>query len=251
MDLDQYFHRAAIADRGISVVVPCYNQADELAAVVARVTDALDRLERGHELILVNNGSLDATGALADRLAAANRRIRAVHHARRVGYGAAVRSGLQAAKYPLIFQTDGGCAAGEIDRFLAVIDQADIVCGRRVGRGGSLRQRVMGWLYRWCVRIVFAVAVHDVDCGARLYRRVALRRIPIQSAGRFAQTEILAKATFMGMLIDEVPVSDRCGARPPGDAWGIWRDALRVFMRPQFVADAPPPKRSASAAPLA
>lgn len=251
MDVDEYFRRDPIADRGISVVLPAHNDADCLEAAVAGATDAMNRLERGHEIIVVDDGSTDNTGDIARQLGNANKRIRLVQHNNHQGHGAALRSAFHAAKYPLVLQLPPGDYPfmSQIERLLGAIDKVDIVCGYREVHRRSPAERVADWFRMRVVRSVFAVHVRDVDCGFRLFRRAMLRRIPIQSNGRFADTEILAKANFMNMLVDEVPVSDR----PPGCRTGAGvrerfgqtlRDAGRVFWRPQFTSDAGNSNRS-------
>jgi glycosyltransferase involved in cell wall biosynthesis len=251
MNMDEYFRRDPISDRGISVVVPAYNDANCLEAAVASVMDAMNRLERGHEIIVVDDGSTDSTGEIARQLGTATKRIRLIQHNYHQGHGAALRSAFHTAKYPLVLQLAPSDYRfmSEIERLLDAIDKVDIVCGYREVRPRSLVERVADWFRARVVRSVFAVHVRDADCGIRLFRRAVLRRIPIQSNGRFADTEILAKANFMNVLVDEVPVSDR----PPGSRVGrgmrepfgqTLREACRVFWRPQFTTDAGNSNRS-------
>jgi glycosyltransferase involved in cell wall biosynthesis len=240
MDLQKLWQREPIADRGISVVIPAYNEAEGLEAVVTSVSVVLEKLGRGHEVIVVNDGSTDATAETTERLIASNKRVRVVHHDAREGYGAALRSGFHVAKYPLVLQLDGDNQydPAEIDRLLGAIDRVDIVCGHREMPPKDLRGFGY-WFYRWVLRVVFAVRVRDVNCGFRLFRRSALRRIPIQSDGRFANAEVLAKATFMNLLIGEAVVSYRertatTTVRPDEGHRDLLRDASHVFRRPQF-----------------
>ncbi len=239
MDIDQFLHREPISDRGISVVIATSNDGGTIEAAISSVTQFLDRMGRGHEIVVVDDGSTDATVKIATQLAASNRRIRVVQHDTPLGHGAALRAGFAAANYPLVLQLDGGGQfdAADIERLLGAIDQVDVVCGYREAAAGNPRNHLASVLYRWLLRWVFAVQVRDVDCGFRLFRRAALRRIPIQSNGRFAVAEILAKATFMNMLVGEVPVNFRprtTGGFPAEPRGQTLRDAVVVFRRPQF-----------------
>jgi glycosyltransferase involved in cell wall biosynthesis len=254
MDIDAYLRRDPIADRGISIVMPAWNEAENLELAVTNASEAMERLGRGHEIIVVDDGSTDATAEVAARVAASNRRFRLVRHDSRRGYGAALRSGFHEAKYPLVMQidADGQYDASDVTRLLAAIDQVDIVCGVRERSLRSLGGRLGYWLYRRFVRAVFGGHVRDVDCGFRLYRRAALRRIPIQSTGRFANAEILAKATFISLLVGEAPVSFRaraagCGVRPRESLGQVLREAGVVFRRPQWHDAAVMPARGCEA----
>ena len=240
VDLEKMLHREPIADRGISVVIPAHNEAANIDAVVGGISAAFDRMGRGHEIIVVNDGSTDSTGELVEKLAGSNKRVRVIQHSKREGYGAALRSGFQAAKYPLVLQLDGDNQydSAEVERLLGAINRTDIVCGYRETPPPEQR-RLGNWFYRWVLRVVLAVHVRDVDCGFRLFRRAALRRIPIQSNGQFANAEILAKASFMNMLVTEVGVT--CRPRSVGhvaqtreDRRHVLREAAHVFRRPQF-----------------
>ena len=239
IDLEKALHREPIADRGISVVIPVRNRAGSLESLVTAISQKLEQTSRGHELIVVDDGSTDDTSAIAEQMASSNRRVRVVRHDRPEGFGSALRRGFMLAKYPLVLQVDDGHDdIGDIDRLLEGIDHVDVVCGvrRRVPQGWS---RLSYWLYRRCGQLIFGVRVRDVDCGFRLFRRAALRRIPIQSISRFANVEILAKATFMNMLIGEAPLADVPTPANPSSGFedttgDLCKDAVRLFRRPQF-----------------
>jgi len=226
--------RPPIATAPLSVVLVACNAAADLEAVVVAWVAQLDALARPWEIILVDDGSTDDTPMRADILAARYGRLRVVHHATRLGFGAALRSGIAAAQYPLLAYTtcDGQYQPAELKRFLELIDKVDLVAGCRVwlpvprpvrwlGRLWRIFVRVIFgisleplpcWLgdrgqgKRWLARWIFGVRVHDVDCAFRLARRSIFARLPIQSNGPFAQVEILAKANFLGCWMAEVPV---------------------------------------------
>ncbi len=257
MDLETLLHRDPISDRGISVVMPVRNVAAHLESAVSEITATLEHLSRGHEIVLVNDGSTDATSEVTEKLMTSNRRIRIVQHAACEGHGAALRSGFSVAKYPLVLQLDCNSEfdSADLSRFLEAIDHLDIVCGFRPSPSRETG-RLRTWLYRKILRMVFAVQVRDVDCETRLYRRAALRRIPVQSSGLFANAEILAKATFMNMLIGEVSVGDKARRLAAGvvsreSSGHLLREAAHVFRKPRFCtssreSDQPEPSSNAA-----
>jgi glycosyltransferase involved in cell wall biosynthesis len=240
LELEKLLKRDPISDRGTSVVIPAFNQSENTGEVVRGVAAALEPLGRGYEVIVVNDGSSDGTGAVAEQLASENRRVRTVSHASHLGYGAALQTGFRHAKYPLVLQLDADNQFDPCDvlKMYKEIDLVDVVCGYRERlpeNAASFRY----WFYRFVLRMVFAVGVRDVDCGFRLFRRTALRRIPIQSSGRFANAELLAKATFMNLLIGEVPVQTRSGTtiraeHDLGNDRSVLREAAHLFRHPQF-----------------
>ena len=91
----------------VSLFLPCYNEADNVARTARQALDVLGRLGADFEVIIVDDGSTDATGEIADSLAAENDRVKVIHHRRNRGYGAALQSGFKAAQKELVFYTDG------------------------------------------------------------------------------------------------------------------------------------------------
>src|SRR5208337_1602761 len=108
---------------GLSVFLPCHNEADNLTRVIDNLRAELERFASTYEIIIVDDGSRDRTGEIADRLATSDPRIRAVHHPLNRGYGGAVISGLRAATLPwvLLCDGDGQFEAAEIGRFLPMV----------------------------------------------------------------------------------------------------------------------------------
>ena len=126
----------------LSYFFPAHDEAENIEALVAEALVELPALAERFEIICVDDGSTDGTGAIADRLAAAHPDVvRVVHHAANQGYGAAVRSGLRAARYPLICFTDGDrqFRVADLGRLLARLDEPSVRGDR--GRGGRLSHR--------------------------------------------------------------------------------------------------------------
>jgi glycosyltransferase involved in cell wall biosynthesis len=227
--------RDPISDRGISVILPVHNEAETLSEAIARISGLLDEKSRGYEIIIVNDGSADQTGTHAEQFATENKHIHLLAHSRRLGAGAALRTGFRAAKYPLVLQLDRPRQFDHevFKRLIQGIDEVDMVCGYRQRQSGSgFPWRY--WLYRTLLRLVFGVHIRDVDSGIRLYRRAALRRITIQSDGHLAGAEIIAKATLMNMLIGEVAI----GLAPINYdvSEPVFDEAVQLFRHPQFRA---------------
>jgi glycosyltransferase involved in cell wall biosynthesis len=259
--------RAPIATQPISLVLVAHNAAVDLEVVLRAWSSFLDSLTRTNEIILVNDGSTDETAMLADMLASRSSRLRIIHHASRQGFGAALRSGIPSAQYPLLVYStcDRQYNPNDLKRHLELIDKVDLVVGYRnwlqmprlLRSLGSLYRglvRVLlgipleplpcwlgesGQLKRWLARWAFGVRVLDVECALRLFRRSIFTRIPIQSHGPFVQVEILAKANFLGCWMAEAPVSYQPPQSPgvqefakPTDSF--LAEAYRVFNDPYF-----------------
>ncbi len=162
-------------------------------AVLAGVTDQ-------YEVIVVNDGSRDSTGAVADRLAATNPHVRAVHHPENRGYGCAVRSGLAAARYPLVVLADGDNQfdLGELAVLFRGLGTSDIVSGYRITRHDPALRPLYAFMYN-------RVARH---CGFKVFRRALVERLlpELRSTGALINVEILARARQRGARVTEVGV---------------------------------------------
>jgi len=212
----------------ISVFLPCYNEEGNVRRVVGEALAFLPTVSDDFEVVVVDDGSGDATGRIADELASGDGRVRVVHHERNRGYGAALRSGFAAARKELVFFTDGD---GQFDisqlaGLLPLIADHDIVAGWRRRRQDNLLRRLNGWLWGLLVRLVLGVRSRDVDGAFKLFRRRVVESMELKSTGAMISAEILARAARAGRRYVEVPVEHR--PRQAGSQTGA---NLRVILR--------------------
>jgi glycosyltransferase involved in cell wall biosynthesis len=206
----------------LSLVLPAHNEAANLEPVVREALAVLPHVFRDYEVLIVDDGSRDATGAIADRLAAevADGRVRVVHHPRNRGYGAALASGFAAARGDLLMfmDADRQFAIGEVAQLAPFVRSHDIVAGYRRRRRDPLRRVVLGASFNVLVKVLFGVRLHDIDCGFKLFRADLLRGMRLESPGALINTEIHAKANRRGARVKEVGVSHF--PRPAGEQSG-------------------------------
>jgi glycosyltransferase involved in cell wall biosynthesis len=187
-----------IVDRPqISVVLPAYNEEDNLEKVVDLAVEVMDSLVETFEVIVVDDGSTDATAEVGRALADRNGgRVRLLRHLTNLGYGAALRTGFGRARGELIFYTDSDNQfdIAELEHFLPLIAEYDVVVGFRVYRYDPVLRSMLSWIYNRMVRILFRVRVRDVDCSFKLFRREVLEKITIETDDFFVDTELVAKA---------------------------------------------------------
>jgi glycosyltransferase involved in cell wall biosynthesis len=211
----------------LSWFFPAHNEEANLRPLVEEAMEVLPRIAGAWEIIVVDDGSRDATPSIADALAAANPGIvRVVHHRTNLGYGAALRSGLRAARHDLVAFTDGDrqfrvADLARLTARLAETDRPDVVVGYRIRRADPLVRTVYARLYRLANRIFFGLRVRDVDCACKLFRRDALAGLRVESGGAFFSAELLIKLRESGRTVVEVGVphyprtaGSATGARP-------------------------------------
>lgn len=189
----------------ISIFFPCYNEQDNVAKVAEQAIQVLDALRADYEIIVVDDGSSDNTAAVADRVAAANRRVRVIRHPQNRGYGAALQSGFRAATKELVFYTDGDAQFDlkELPPLLPLMKEYDIVSCYRMDRKDTALRRLNGWLWTKMNGLLFSLNVRDIDCAFKLYKRAIFDNIKMESQGALIATEILARAVRKGYTVTQ------------------------------------------------
>jgi len=222
-------------DIRISIVLPAYNEEENIETAIAEATAASERLVADHEILIVDDGSTDSTAARVRRLAAANPRIRLVEHDRNRGYGEALRSGFLASRLDFVFFTDADLQfdMDELERFVPYAGTVDVVAGYRINRQDKLIRRINAHAWNWLVRVLFYVPVRDIDCAFKLFERGILTEVDIESVGAMVNTELMVKLGRSGASMVEVGVHHR--PRRAGEARGasVWviATALREILR--------------------
>ena len=194
---------------GITVFFPAFNDEATIARMVADALALLPTVTDDYEVIVVDDGSTDGTGALADALAGTSRHVTVVHHPHNRGYGAALASGFGHATKDLVFYTDGDGQydVRELPALLAAMSEAvDVVNGYQRRRADAVSRVVLGAIYKRLARGLFGLPIRDVDCDFRLLRRGALRGIDLGSESGVVCTELVYKLHRAGCRFAEVEV---------------------------------------------
>ncbi len=229
----------------LSYFFPAHNEEANLRGLVDEALETLPGLAEIFEIVIVDDGSRDATGAIADELVAQHPGVvRAVHHPTNLGYGAALLSGFRAARHDLVAFTDGDrqfrvADLARLTERLAAADRPDVVVGYRIKRADPLVRTLYARIYRFANLVWFGLRVRDVDCACKLFRRAALADVAIESGGAFFSAELLIKLRAAGRTIVEVGVPHH--PRTAGSATGanprvvfravrdFWRLRLRMW----------------------
>jgi len=187
----------------ISVFFPCYNEQDNITRTVEQALGVLEKLNIDFEIIIVDDGSSDCTGRIAEEIAGRNSRVKIVHHQRNLGYGAALKSGFKAATKELVFYTDGDGQfdISELPPLLPLMKQYDIVSCYRLNRQDNLLRKINGWSWTKLTCLLFGMKIKDIDCAFKLYKRGIFDNIKLSSSGALIDAEILARAVRKGCRI--------------------------------------------------
>lgn len=216
----------------LSVFFPTYNEELSIAKTVKNASEVLQKIAKDWEIIIINDGSTDTTGNIAEKLTEKDSRIKVVNHDKNRGYGAAFKSGFYSAKYSWIAFTDsdGQFDFSEITNFIRKQEEtnADLVIGYYKKRQVSKYKIITSRMWELTVFLLFGLHVKDIDCGFKMVSKKVIDKLSnLESErGAFISSEFLIKAKKAGFKIVETPVTHR--PRPAGKGTG--RD-LKVIVK--------------------
>jgi glycosyltransferase involved in cell wall biosynthesis len=193
----------------LSVFFPAYNDSATIASLVIAAVQTASRLTADFEVLIINDGSRDATAEIAEELARLYPQVRVVHHEHNRGYGGALQSGFRSATKDAVFYTDGDAQYDprEMAQLWERMDcDVDLVNGYKISRSDPLHRILIGRIYHHTVKRLFGLTVRDVDCDFRLMRRSIFDRVRLEKTSGVICLEMMKKIQDAGFRIAEVPV---------------------------------------------
>jgi glycosyltransferase involved in cell wall biosynthesis len=232
----------------LSVVLPAYNEEANIERVIRQVTAYLDPSGIDYEVVPVNDGSRDRTAEILGGLEQALPRVRPQHHPQNRGYGAALRTGFDAAvkRYVFYMDGDGQFDIADLARLLPLASEDVIVTGFRIERRDPLIRRLNAKLFGgWLVRILLGVYVQDLNCAFKLIPKKVFRTITLESTGALINAELYGRAIRAGFGIREVGVhhySREAGVQTGAHLGVILRAFYDLFRLRQQIINTQPKK---------
>jgi glycosyltransferase involved in cell wall biosynthesis len=193
----------------LSVFFPAYNEQDSIGKLTETIVHVLQEVGCEYEVIIINDGSSDRTGEVADELARRHPRVRVIHHEKNRGYGAALKTGFTRAKNDYIVYTDGDGQFDirELKKFVALVGHSELVVGFRIRKRYTLYRNITSFAYNLVLQILFYLQYRDVDCAFKLVPKSLIDRINIESVRFFVDAELLIKAQRLGYSVTEIGVN--------------------------------------------
>jgi hypothetical protein len=215
----------------LSLCLPAYNEEANIEDTLDGACAILPAFVQRFEVVVVDDGSRDRTAEVVSRYAAVRPEVRLVRHEQNRGYGAAVSTGLRAARGDLVAFTDadGQFSLLDLPGFLTRILDHDVVIGYRYSRADPWHRNLNAWGWNRLVRLFLGVRVRDLDCAFKVFRREVVDGLKLTATGAAINAEILAQCVHGGLRICEVPVSHypRCNGAPTGAALRVIGRAFR------------------------
>jgi dTDP-L-rhamnose 4-epimerase len=227
------------AEEGLSVIVPAYNEAGNLESILRALLAELPAVTREFEVVVVNDGSRDGTGPIADRLAAEDERIRVVHHPFNIGFGGAQKSGFRAARldWVVVVPADHQFDVRDLARFWERRRDCDLVASVRADRHDSLGRKAISAGFNAFMRSVLGIPLRDVN-WVKMWRRTLFDSIQVELRGFGVDAEIVAKARALGYRMAEIEVPHyprTWGTSSTLRAGVIWRTARELLAIPAML----------------
>jgi len=226
---------------GVSVVVPCYDEELAVAETVRRIEAALDDVPHASELIVVDDGSRDGSSAILAECRLRWERVRVIAHENNRGYGAALKSGISAARYDriVIADADGTYPLERIPELIDRLDRVDMVVGSRTGAKVETPwvRRPAKWALLRYGCLMSGADIEDINSGLRAVRLETLRRFwPLLPDTFSFTTTITLSCHLEGLAVEYVPIDyfrrvGRSSLRPIQDTWRIFRQVFRTVRR--------------------
>ena len=192
----------------VSLFFPVYRDESTTAVMITKALRFLSSVGDEYEVIVVDDGSPDRSGAIADDLARQHPNVRVIHHPRNLGYGAAIRTGLAASRFEYVCFTDGDDQY-EIEDFrklLRLREHYDLIITFRYKKIYSSTRIFVSWVYNMLLRFMFRTRFRDVSTGLRMVRRSLIDEIPLESNSPFIGAELAIKAMVAGYRVGEVGI---------------------------------------------
>jgi len=195
----------------VTIVFPMYNEEAYILRAVHAAREILAEVTPDYEIVIVDDCSTDKTPAIADELAASDARVKVVHNERNRKLGGTLRAGYAVATKDLVLYTDADLPFDlqELGRAVRLLEyqQADVLSAYRFDRTSEgLLRTVYSFFYNSLIRVLFGLAIKDVNFSFKLFRRSLLQKLALKSEGSFIDAEFLVRARNAGASIIQIGV---------------------------------------------
>lgn len=197
-------------DLSISAFFPCYNDGGTIASMVVGALITLDSITKDYEVIVIDDGSTDASREILQKLAWDYPRVKVIYHPENRGYGGALRSGFSTATKDFIFYTDGDAQydVRELKQLVSALNHnVDVVQGYKTKRLDLLHRVIIGKIYQYTMKLIFGLQIRDVDCDFRLIRRKVFDKVRLEEDSGVICLEMVKKIQDANFRFVEVPVN--------------------------------------------
>lgn len=219
----------------VSFFCPAYNDEKNLPILIPRVHSFLKEIADIFEIIIIEDGSPDKTGAVADNLSKNLSNVRVIHHAKNLGYGATLHEGFSEAKYDYVMYTDGDNQYDirEFMPYIGLLSDHDILSGYVTKKALTIPRRIQSFAFNSLVRILFSISLKDINCSMKIYKRKVLESMQVKSRSAFIDAEMLIRAARAGNTVAQFPVTHfpRINGAASGSKWPVVYGTIKDMIK--------------------
>lgn len=226
--------------KGISFFCPAYYDGENISHVVRKASEVFSELCEDYEIVVINDGSPDNTGAVLERLALVYDKLRVISHPRNLGYAAALKAGFKnAIKFDFILFTDGDNQydVGYFRDMVCHMEDYDAIITYRTENGNSFARRLISWVFNRTLNVMFGEPFRDLSSAFRLAKKSAIQSIEFRSQSIFLPVELMLKLQKKKFKIKEIPIrtKKRCHGRSssllPRNFAGAIADMIKIRIK--------------------
>ena len=194
--------------KSISLMFPLYNDKNTVELMIKKSSNILKKLKRKYEIIIVDDGCPQNSGKLAEKIAKKFLNVRIFFHKKNLGYGAALKTGLQKCKNDWIFMVDGDAEydVNDLPRLFRATKNCDLVITYRYKKKYNTYRIIISWVYNAILRLIFNIKFRDISTGSRLVSKKLIRRIKLKSNSPFMGAELAIKTELSGYKVGEIGI---------------------------------------------
>ncbi len=194
--------------KSISLMFPLYKDKNTVELMIKKSSKVLKKLKRKYEIIIVDDGCPQNSGRLAEKIAKKYSNIKVFFHKKNLGYGAALKTGLQKCKNNWIFMIDGDAEydVKDLPRLLKASKNSDLVITYRYKKKYGTYRIIISWVYNVILRLIFNIKFKDISTGSRLVSKKLIKRVKLKSNSPFVGAELAIKAGLAGYRVGEIGI---------------------------------------------
>ncbi|MFZ2621023.1 MAG: glycosyltransferase family 2 protein [Minisyncoccia bacterium] len=221
-----------------SFFCPAYTDVGNLPDLIPVVVNFLQRNTEKFEITIIDDGSTDGTGKVADELAQKYPNIKVIHHARNMGYNATLKEGFEKAKYDYVMYTDGDNQYDvmEFEPYLYLLQDNDVITGFATKKAVNTFRRFQSFVHNTLINVLFGTHFSDINCSMKIFKKPVLGRIKINcnQFGAFIDAELILKSKKLGFKVAQFPVthyarkSGIASGSKPKMIWNTFTDMIKL-----------------------
>tara|TARA_B110000211_G_scaffold219212_1_gene264794 strand:- start:203 stop:910 length:708 start_codon:yes stop_codon:yes gene_type:complete len=194
--------------KSISLMFPVFRDKRTVKKMIIQSLRVLKTVARKYEIIIVDDGCPEKSGIIAKKIAKNIANIKVFFHKKNLGYGAALRTGIEKSKYDWIFQIDGDAeySVNDLKRLLKETKNSDLVITYRYKKKYKTNRIIISWFYNKLLRILFGTKFKDISTGSRLINRKLIKKLKLTSSSPFLGAELAIKAKEQNFKVNEVGI---------------------------------------------